>query len=153
GGVAYNRLGVPALENLVGAGVFYGASPAEATRVEGARVFLVGAGNSAGQAAPHLAKWAGQGTLVVRGDTPRASMSKELGDEIAPASNVDGLPRTGVTDAWGEGRRETLTLLDAAAPTRTAPPADALFALIGAQPYTSWLPPEIARDAHGFVVT
>jgi thioredoxin reductase (NADPH) len=151
-GVAYNRLGVPALENLVGRGVFYGASPAEAKRVEGARVFLVGAGHSAGQAALHLAKWAARVTLLVRGDDLARSMSRYLVDEIAAASNVDVLFRTHVTDASGEGRLEALTLADDRTGTSRVVAADALFALIGARPHTAWLPPGIARDRHGFVV-
>ena len=153
GGVAYNRLGVPALENLVGKGVFYGASPAEARRVEGSRVFLVGAGNSAGQAALHLAKWAAQVTLVLRGDDLAKSMSRYLIDEIASAANVGVLFRTRVIDAAGEGRLETLTLADDRTGTTAVAAADGLFALIGAKPHTSWLPPEVARDRHGFIVT
>jgi len=153
GGVAYNRLGVPTLESLNGKGVFYGASPAEAKRVEGARAFVVGAGNSAGQAGLHVAKWAAHVTLIVRGDALARSMSKYLIDEIASASNVNVLFRTRVIDASGEGRLETLTLADDKSGTTTVVPADALFALIGAKPHTSWLPPEVARDRHGFVVT
>jgi thioredoxin reductase (NADPH) len=152
GGVAYNRLNVPALESLVGNGVFYGASPAEAKRVEGGRVFLVGAGNSAGQAALHLAKWAAQVWLVVRGQNLEKSMSKYLIDEIASASNVGVLLRTRVVDGSGDGRLESLTLADDAAGTTSVAAADALFAMIGAKPHTSWLPREVARDAHGFVV-
>jgi thioredoxin reductase len=152
-GVTYNRLGVPTLESLVGKGVFYGASPAEAKRVEGNRAFLVGAGNSAGQAALHLAKWAARVTLVVRGESLEKSMSKYLIDEIDSASNVEVLLRTRVIDASGDHRLESLTLADDATGTTTVVSADALFALIGAEPHTSWLPSEVARDAHGFVVT
>jgi thioredoxin reductase (NADPH) len=151
-GVAYNRLAVPTLESLVGKGVFYGASPAEAKRIEGERAFVVGAGNSAGQAALHLAKWAARVTLVVRGRGLETSMSKYLIDEIAAASNVEVRLRTRVVDASGEHRLESLTLADDAAGTTAVVPADALFALIGAQPHTTWLPADIARDAHGFVV-
>ena len=129
GGVAYNRLGVPTLESLIGKGVFYGASPAEAKRVEGARAFVVGAGNSAGQAGLHLAKWAAHVTLIVRGDALARSMSKYLIDEIASASNVNVLFRTRVIDASGEGRLEALTLADDKSGTTTVVPADALFAL------------------------
>ena len=150
-GVTYRRLGIPALEELVGRGVFYGASPAEAKLFEGRRAYLVGAGNSAGQAALHLAKWADAVTLVVRGESLEKSMSKYLIDEIAAASNVDVLLRTNVVDGGGNGRLESLTLADDDARS-TVVPADALFVLIGARPHTDWLPPEIARDAHGFVV-
>ena len=150
-GVAYNRLNVPTLESLVGKGVFYGASPAEAKRVEGGRVFVVGAGNSAGQSALHLAKWAAQVTLVVRGQSLETSMSKYLIDEIAFASNVDVLLRTRVVGGSGDGRLESLTLVDEGSGTTTVA-ADAMFVMIGAKPHTAWLPSEVARDDHGFVV-
>ncbi len=152
-GVDYNRLDIPVLEQLVGNGVYYGASPAEARNVAGKHVFLVGAGNSAGQAALHLAKWAASATLVVRGDGLERSMSKYLIDEIEAAANVAVLLNTRVVDASGEGRLESLTLSDRASGTTSVVAADALFALIGARPHTGWLPANIARDAHGFVVT
>src|SRR5262249_47554349 len=119
----------------------------------GARVFLVGAGNSAGQAALHLAKWATQVTLVVRGDDLEKGMSRYLIDEIVSASNIGGLLRTRVVDGSGDGRLETLTIADDATGTTAIVPAEALFVMIGARPHTSWLPPEVARDGHGFVVT
>jgi thioredoxin reductase len=152
-GVRYNRLGVPALESLVGNGVHYGASPAEASHFVGKHVYVVGAGNSAGQAILHLAKWVERATLVVRGPSLGRSMSKYLIDEIEAAANVRVLLRTRVVDGSGDGRLETLTLADDASDGTSIVPADALFALIGAQPHTEWLPPEIARDAHGFLVT
>ena len=143
----------PALEALVGKGVYYGASPAEAKHLAGKQVVVVGAGNSAGQAVLHLARWADEATLVVRGPSLETSMSKYLIDEIAAASNVRVLLATRVVDASGDGRLENLTLADSASGATSVVPADALFALIGAQPHTAWLPPVIARDAHGFVVT
>lgn len=150
-GVRYNRLGVPALERLVGMGVHYGASPAEARNVAGEHVYVVGAGNSAGQAALHLAKWAGKVTLVVRGDRLEKSMSRYLVDEVVSAANVEVLLETRVVDGSGEGRLETLTLADGTGGVRVVPAA-ALFSLIGARPHTGWLPAEVARDEHGFVV-
>jgi thioredoxin reductase (NADPH) len=152
-GVRYNRLGVTAVERLIGRGVHYGASPAEARNVEGRRVYLVGAGNSAGQAALHLAKWAEHATLVVRGPSLAASMSKYLIDEIDAAENVSVMLGTRVVDASGDAALETLTLADSATGVTTVVPADALFVLIGARPHTEWLPAEVARDAHDFVVT
>ena len=152
-GVTYTRLGLPALEQLLGRGVFYGASPAEAKQVEGARVYLVGAGNSAGQAALHLAKWAREVTLVVRADTLARSMSAYLIHEIAAAKNVTVRLRTRIVDGSGTQALESLTLADDAAGTTEVVPADALFVLIGARPRTSWLPPDIKVDAHGFVIT
>src|SRR5262249_17425257 len=114
--------------------------------------FVVGAGNSAGQAALHLAKWAAEVTLVVRGDGLAKSMSRYLIDEITAATNIDVLLRSRVVDGSGPGRLETLCLADDATGATTARPADALFVLIGARPHTAWLPPGVARDAHGFVV-
>jgi thioredoxin reductase (NADPH) len=150
-GVTYNRLDHPGLDRLVGRGVYYGASPAEATHVAGRQVHLVGAGNSAGQAALHLARWADHVTLVVRGDSLDKSMSKYLVDEVEAAANIAVRLGTIVVDGGGDGRLESLTLRDDLGSTAVS--TDALFVLIGAKPHTSWLPPTIARDAHGFVVT
>jgi thioredoxin reductase (NADPH) len=152
-GVRYNRLGVPALERLVGRGVYYGASPAEARHVAGQEAFLVGAGNSAGQAALHVAKWAERVTLVVRGDELAKSMSRYLVDEIEAAANVEVLVQTRVVDGSGDGRLETLTLSNGRSGETNVVPAGALFALIGATPHTDWLPSVVARDDYGFVVT
>src|SRR5262245_62010475 len=151
-GVSYNRLDIPSLERLVGGGVYYGASSAEARNLAGARAFLVGAGNSAGQAALHLAKWATEVTLVVRGDDLGKSMSRYLVDEIAAATNIDDRLRSRVVDGTGTGHLELLCIADDTTGATTAMPADALFVLIGARPHTAWLPPQVARDAHGFVV-
>jgi thioredoxin reductase (NADPH) len=152
-GMRYNRMDVPALERLVGRGVYYGASPAEARNVAGKKVHLVGAGNSAGQAALHLAKWAEKVTLLVRGDRLGKSMSRYLIEEIEAAANVEIFLETRVGDGSGDGRLETLTLVDCHSGKTNVVPTDALFALIGATPHTEWLPPVIARDAYGFVVT
>jgi len=152
-GVRYNRLEVPALERLVGRGVFYGASPGEAGQFAGRSVYLVGAGNSAGQAALHLARWAEEVTLVVRGDHLGKGMSRYLVDEVASSANVRVLLATRVVDGSGDGWLETLTLAHEATGGTVVVRADALFVLIGARPHTEWLPPGIARDAHGFVVT
>jgi len=151
-GVSYNRLEVPALERLVGMGVYYGASPAEARHVAGGRVYLVGAGNSAGQAGLHLARWAGKVTLVVRGDRLEKTMSRYLVDGIVSAPNVEVLLATRVVDGSGERRLETLTLAHDATGAADIVAADALFVVIGAKPHTEWLPAEVARDDHGFVV-
>jgi thioredoxin reductase len=152
-GVRYNRLDVPALEGLAGHGVYYGASPGEAAHFAGRHVYAVGAGNSAGQAILHLARWAEKATLVVRGPSLEKSMSKYLIDEIEAAANVAVLLRTRVVDGSGDGWLESLTLADDLSGGTSVVLADALFALIGAQPHTGWLPSAIARDAHGFVVT
>ena len=151
-GVEYKRLDIPALDRLTGTGVFYGASASEAERFTGGEVFVVGGGNSAGQAAVHLSRYANQVTIVVRGPTLAASMSRYLIDEIDAKPNIDVRFGTQVVDGAGEGRLEQLTLRDATGATSPTP-ADALFVLIGAHPYTDWLPAGVERDQYGFVVT
>ena len=151
-GVAYRRFEIPALERLAGLGVFYGASPAEAKQYEGCRVFLIGAGNSAGQAALHFAKWAMHVTLVVRGDNLEKSMSKYLIDAVSAADNVEVLLRSRVVDGSGDTQLASLRITDDTDGGEREVEADALFVMIGASPHTAWLPEAIARDAHGFIV-
>ena len=150
-GVSYRRLGIPRLEELEGSGVFYGSSPSEARQFTGGSTFVVGGANSAGQAAVHLARYAGKVTLVVRGKSLAASMSQYLIDEIEGKENIEVLLSTEVVDVAGNERLERLTLRTGDELTEV--PADALFILIGAAPRTEWLPDEIERDEHGFVVT
>jgi thioredoxin reductase (NADPH) len=151
-GVTWRRLGVPALEALVGAGVFYGAAGAEALAMAGRDVFVVGAGNSAGQAAIHLAKYASSVTMVVRGPGLSPSMSEYLITEIFNTANIDVRPGTEVIDGAGRSTLETLTLRDKATRT-THVPAAALFLMIGAEPHTEWLESSVERDDRGFILT
>ena len=153
GGVTYRRLAVPALDRLSGAGVFYGASVSEARGLVGARVFVVGGGNSAGQAALHLARYAERVTLLVRGPDVSATMSQYLIEAIEADPRVDVLPRHEVVDARGDGSLEQLVLGDRDSGARQEVRADALFVLIGAQPHTGWLPAEVARDEGGYLLT
>jgi thioredoxin reductase (NADPH) len=152
-GVSYRRLGIPALDGLTGTGVFYGASVADAERFTGCSVYVVGGGNSAGQAAVHLAKHARQVTILVRRTTLAETMSRYLIDEIEGQLNIDVRYQTEIVDGSGDGTLETLTLKDAATGAVEIVPADAVFILIGAQPHTEWLPDDIVRDRYGFVVT
>jgi thioredoxin reductase (NADPH) len=152
-GVTYRRIGVQAIEDLVGSGVFYGSSPGEAHACAGQHVFVVGGGNSAGQAALHLARHAEQVTILIRASTLAASMSQYLRDEIDAAPSIDVRFRTEVVGGGGRGRLGHLVLRDLASGTDTTVEAGALFLLIGARPHTDWLPPAIARDPAGFVIT
>jgi thioredoxin reductase (NADPH) len=152
-GVSYRRLENPALAALEGSGVFYGASAAEAKALAGRRVFVVGGGNSAGQAAMHLCRWAERVTLVVRGPSLAASMSSYLREAIEAAANVEVMLETEVAGGEGESRLESLSLRDLASGATATVAADALFVLIGARPGTEWLPEEIARDEWGYVLT
>jgi thioredoxin reductase (NADPH) len=152
-GVSYRRLEIPALKRLEGTGVFYGASGAEAKALTGRSAVIVGGGNSAGQAAMHLSRYAEQVTMVVRGSSLAESMSSYLRGEIDAAANVEVLLDTEVVDGEGEGRLEGLTLRHVPSGRTTSMKADALFILIGALPGTEWLPGEIRRDDWGYVLT
>lgn len=151
-GVAYRRLGIPELEPLEGAGVFHGASPSEAAHMADKLVFVVGAGNSAGQAALHLSRYAKQVSILVRGPSLEELMSAYLINEIHGRANIDVRLRTEIVSGSGEDRLEELLIRDAEG-NMASEPADGVFVLIGATPHTGWLPPEIARDKYGFVIT
>ena len=154
-GAAYQRLGIPALEDLQGRGVFYGAATSEALAMRGRTVFVAGGGNSAGQAALHLAKWAEQVTVLVRAPSLASTMSDYLIRQIGAAPNIDVCYHVQVADATGTGtgQLESLVLADTASGARRSVPADALFVLIGAQPRTQWLGNSLARDRRGFILT
>ena len=152
-GIEWRRLGVPRLEALVGSGVFYGAAVSESRAMKGQDVFIVGAGNSAGQAAVHLARHARTVTLVVRGDSLAKSMSSYLVRTVQSTPNVIVRHSTEVVDGAGDGRLERLTLVDRTRDAVDEVPAAALFIMIGGEPHTQWLPEEIAHDAQGYLVT
>jgi thioredoxin reductase (NADPH) len=152
-GVAWRRLGVPSLEALAGAGVFYGAAGSEARAMGGCDVFIVGAGNSAGQAAIHLATRAASVTMLVRGSALAATMSDYLIKKIQATPNIRVRLHTEAAGGQGDGRLEQLTLRDNRSGTTQAVPAAALFVLIGANPRTQWLQEAIACDQQGYVLT
>lgn len=152
-GARYRRLGVASLEALTGAGVFYGGSTSEAPALAGRDVYVVGGANSAGQAVLHLARYARRVTLVVRGSSLRTQMSEYLVSQVEATQNIVVRLATEVVGGGGEGRLEHLVLRDLASRTETTVEAQALFLLIGAQPGTDWLPPDIERDPQGFVLT
>jgi len=152
-GVTWRRLGVPALEALVGAGVYYGAAAAEARASEGRHVFVIGAANSAGQAAIHLAKYAASVTMLHRGPNLHGSMSEYLITEIRNTANIVVRPATEVIDGGGRGSLQTLTLRHRPAGTTEVVSASALFVMIGTEPHTEWLEGSLARDAEGFILT
>ena len=152
-GVSYRRLGVPELEALVGAGVFYGAGTIEAQAVAGKPAFVVGGGNSAGQAALHLSKYAQHVTILVRSQSLAASMSDYLIRQIEATPNVDVRYRCEVAGGGGGGHLEHLLLRNRDSGATELVPAAGLFVLIGAQPFTGWLPEAIERDRWGFILT
>ena len=152
-GAAYRRLDAPGVGELLGAGVFYGAAVSEARAMTGSQVFVVGAGNSTGQAALHLAKYAERVTILARGDALGQTMSDYLVKELQASDTITVRLGTQVVAARGAGRLEQLTLHDARTGATETVPAGALFILIGAQPRTEWLAGTLERDERGFLLT
>lgn len=178
-GVAYRRLGVAAVDERIGMGVHYGAATSMAREMQDKEVYVVGGGNSAGQAAVHMAKFARNVTIVVRRGSLAATMSDYLIREVEATPNIAVRTHSRVVDAGGAGRLEWIGLADtreaaasASAQSETrAPssssdpepeaasdsverlPAGGLFCLLGAQPACHWLPESLALDDHGFILT
>src|SRR3954451_12291213 len=152
-GVTYRTLPLPELAALSGAGVFYGASRWEATALTGQDAYIVGAGNSAGQAAIHLAKHARVVTMLCRGRDLSATMSSYLRDQINSTPNIEVRLRHEVVGGGGTTRLEELAIRDNESQEVNVVPAAALFILAGAEPRTAWLPEIIERDAAGYLIT
>jgi thioredoxin reductase (NADPH) len=152
-GATYRRLDVPSLEALHGAGVFYGSPLSEAPALSGQNAYIAGGGNSAGQAALHLARYARRVTLVVRAPSLEAGMSDYLVRAVEVAPNVRVRTGTEVVGGGGEGRLQHLVLRERTTDEEETVAADALFVMIGARPHSDWLPADIARDTHGFLLT
>ncbi|MEE4025731.1 FAD-dependent oxidoreductase [Gordonia sp. PKS22-38] len=152
-GVAYRRLGVAALEDLVGVGVHYGAAMSAAREMDGQDVFVVGGGNSAGQAAIHLARHARSVTIVVRRPDLSSTMSDYLIGEIAFNPRIAVRGTSEVVDGGGAGRLEWIVLRDNATGEHQRCAANGLFLLLGASPHCDWLPGAVERDRDGFVLT
>ena len=152
-GATYRRLGVPALEALSGAGVFYGGPVSEAHAMAGKDAYIVGGANSAGQAALHLARYARRVTLVVRAHSLQAGMSHYLVREVQAAPNIQVRLGTAVVGGGGDGRLQYLVLREGATEDHEMVAADGLFVMIGARPHTEWLPAQMARDRRGFLLT
>lgn len=155
-GVSYKRLALPGAEALTGAGVYYGSSVSEAASYEGETVHIVGAGNSAGQAAMYLSRYAASVTLLVRGDSLGAKMSQYLVEQLNATENIHILLRAEVKAVYGEGHVEALSLLCNGDTQRVD--SSGLFIFIGASPRTDWLESpdkitNVARDPYGFIYT
>jgi thioredoxin reductase (NADPH) len=151
-GVSYRRLTVPGAVELEGRGVYYGAGTTEASSCRNEEVYIVGGGNSAGQAAMHFSRFAARVSILVRGAGLAATMSQYLIDQIAATPNIEVRPYTQVVAAAGDGHLERLTL-EGAGGVREEVRATSLFVFIGAAPRTDWLDGVVQRDEHGFVLT
>ncbi|NHN57201.1 FAD-dependent oxidoreductase [Calidifontibacter sp. DB0510] len=152
-GVSYRRLGVESLEALVGRGVFYGAAMAAAREMADADVVVVGGGNSAGQAAIHLARFARSVTIVIRRSSLAETMSAYLIGEISFNPRITVCSEAEVVDGGGEAALEWITLRHNDSGEDERREVGGLFLLLGAQPHCDWLPPEVAVDERGFILT
>ena len=152
-GIAWRRLGIPNLEALLGAGVFYGAAGSEARAMEGLHVCVVGAGNSAGQATLHLAKHAASVTVLARGESLASSMSEYLITELRQRPNVKVRLAVELLDGEGDGHLEALTVRDRSGRMTDRVSTSALFVMIGGEPRTEWLRGSVERDRKGYILT
>ena len=152
-GVEWRRLQVDSVDRFVGSGVYYGAARSDASLAQGNDVYLIGAGNSAGQAAVFFSNHARSVTLLARGESLSESMSSYLIDQIATKANIRVETQSEVVAVHGGEQLEAIEVVDRKTGTTSRRAATVVFVLIGAQAATDWLPSEIERDEHGFIVT
>jgi len=152
-GVDYRKLETKGIEDFTGAGVYYGAAITEASACKGQSVYIVGGGNSAGQSAVYLSKFADKVYIVIRKDSLSYTMSTYLIQQIADLPNIEVLTDTEVKEATGDKHLEHLMLENVVTGEKINGPAAALYIFIGAKPYTEWLGGEIQRDPRGFIET
>ncbi len=152
-GVSYRRLAAPGLDELTGRGVYYGANAAEAAQCQDEEVYVVGAANSAGQAALNLSRYAKRVVLLVRSGSLETSMSQYLVERVTSVPTIEVRTRTEVAAAHGEGHLEALTLVDRDTGRTEDVPASWLYLFIGAAPRTDWLGRDVVRDELGYVLT
>jgi thioredoxin reductase (NADPH) len=152
-GMFYREHPAPGIAEHTGAGVYYGAATTEASAFRDRHVIFVGGGNSAGQGAIYLARYASQVDIVIRRDSLRETMSQYLIEQIEKTSNIRLRPLAEVERVEGEGHVERIVLKSIADGSTSSEPADALFVFIGTRPRSGWLPAEVLRDAKGFVLT
>jgi thioredoxin reductase (NADPH) len=151
-GVSYRTLDVPGCGGLSGRGVYYGAAATEAAAYRDQDVYVVGGGNSAGQAAMYFSQYARQVTILVRGEGLAATMSRYLIDQIAETPNIRVLSHTEVQEVVGSDHLERLTLRDIRTKECEKVDAAGLFIFIGAAPRTEWLDGVVARDRYGYIL-
>ena len=152
-GVSYRRLHATGLDELTGRGVYYGVNASEASQCEGEDVYIVGAANSAGQAALTLSRFAKRVVLVVRAAALAPTMSQYLVERIQSTPNVEVRYRSEVVAGWGDGHLEWLTIADRGSGVTEEVSSNWLFIFIGATPRTEWLGSDVARDDKGFIIT
>jgi thioredoxin reductase (NADPH) len=152
-GVTWRRLAIEGADRLIGKGVYYGAARSEASSTQGIDVCLIGAGNSAGQAALYFASYARSVTLLVRGNALETSMSHYLVEQVRGKPNVRIELRAEVGAVHGDDHLTAIDVVDRASGAVHRRDCGGLFVFIGADAQTDWIPAEVARDARGFVLT
>jgi thioredoxin reductase (NADPH) len=152
-GVDYRKLEVKGIDNYTGAGIYYGAANTEASACKGKQVYVIGGGNSAGQAAMYLSKFAENVSVIIRKDSLVSTMSAYLIDQIDATSNIHVLPNTEVIEAGGDKYLEKLTLLNSNTKETKEVEASALYIFIGAKPYTDWVKLDIIKNNKDFIET
>jgi thioredoxin reductase (NADPH) len=152
-GVSWRRLAIDGLDRLIGKGIYYGAARSEASATHGNDIHLIGAGNSAGQAALAFANHARKVTLVVRGESLESSMSRYLIEQVRAKSNIAVLPRAQVQAVHGDTHLTAIDIHDGASKQTHRHDCGGLFIFIGADAETEWLPADIARNPRGYVLT
>jgi thioredoxin reductase (NADPH) len=152
-GVSYRRLDVPGIDAFIGSGVFYGATPSDAQALQGSLTYVLGGGNSAGQAAVHLADAGARVTILVRGDSLAKGMSDYLVREVTAHRQIEVRLKTQVVGVVGKQQLEGLVLQDSEVGETEEVPAAALFIFIGAEPRSDWLGSSVVRDHRGFILT
>jgi len=152
-GVDYRKLDTKGIGDFTGAGIYYGAAMTEAAAFRDKEVFVVGGGNSAGQAAMYLSKFAKNVYILVRKENLVSTMSTYLIDQLATRPNIHVMGKKEIAEAGGSGKLEELTIEDVDTKGRETRKADALFIFIGARPYTDWIGLDIIKDEKGFLET
>ena len=152
-GVDYRKLETKGIEDFTGAGVYYGAAITEASACKDKTVFIVGGGNSAGQSAVYLSKFAKKVYIVIRRDSLSYTMSAYLIQQIANLANIEVLTDTEIKEVTGDKYLENLSVENVVTGEKTTSPAAALYIFIGAKPFTDWISNEVWRDDKGFIET
>jgi thioredoxin reductase (NADPH) len=153
-GVDYRRLGLPSEEKFLGKGIYYGAGSSEASLCGNEHVFVVGGGNSAGQAAMHFCRYARKVSIVIRGESLKYTLSDYLVDRISAAANIEVLAHTDVTSLQGDGVLEAITIRNSATGEEQTAKTRWVFICIGGVPHTEWAAEvRVVRDEAGYLVT
>jgi thioredoxin reductase (NADPH) len=152
-GVDYRKLEKPGIANLSGAGIYYGAASTEAGACENKPIFIVGGGNSAGQAAMYLSRFAKTVSILIRKESLASTMSAYLIEQIEQTENITLMPFCEITEAEGEGNLKALKIYNSQTKEEKSHIASALFIFIGARPFTDWVGDLLKRDEKGFIIT